>query len=79
MLSLPKLLVLAAVVGVVILLGQLFRRRVGGRSGRGDAGGSNHESSDSDAAVEMLPCAVCGNFVAAEAARCERRDCPQPA
>jgi len=69
MLSLPKILLLLAVIAVVALLSKSFR----GRGGRSDDDG---EVKQKNQALDLSQCAVCGNFVAPDSRGCERADCP---
>lgn len=69
MLSLPKILLLLAVVAVVALLSKSFR-------GRGGKSGEVEEDSSENEALDLSKCAVCGNFVAADGQGCDRADCP---
>jgi hypothetical protein len=65
MLSLPKILLLLAVIVIVVVVSKAFR----GRSAKAVA-------KDKDAALDLKPCPVCGNYVAAVGGDCERGDCP---
>ena len=65
MLSLPKILLLLAVIVVVVVVSNALRRR----SGKAVA-------EDKDEALDLKPCPVCGNHVAAVGSGCERGDCP---
>ncbi|MDP7547618.1 MAG: hypothetical protein QGF20_10030 [Alphaproteobacteria bacterium] len=69
MLSLPKILLLLAVVAVVVLLSKSWR-------GRGSKPGEVGKDAADNKALDLNECAVCGNFVAVGAAGCERADCP---
>jgi len=69
MLSLPKILLLLAVIAVVALLSKSFR----GRVGKSD---DNEEVEKKNQAMDLSQCAVCGNFVAPDSRGCERADCP---
>ncbi len=69
MLSLPKILLLLAVIAVVALLSKSFR----GRVGKSD---DNEEVEQKNQAMDLSQCAVCGNFVAPDSRGCERADCP---
>jgi hypothetical protein len=69
MLSLPKILLLLAVIAVVAVLSKSFRGR-----------GSKPDEVDKDdaetKALDLNECSVCGNFVTADTRGCERADCP---
>ena len=69
MLSLPKILLLLAVIAVVALLSKSFR----GRVGKSD---DNEEVEQKNQAMDLSQCAGCGNFVAPDSRGCERADCP---
>lgn len=69
MLSLPKILLLLAVVAVVALLSKSFR----GRAGKS---GEDEETAGKNEALDLSQCTVCGNFVAPDSRGCERADCP---
>ncbi|MDP6873467.1 MAG: hypothetical protein QF521_08060 [Alphaproteobacteria bacterium] len=69
MLSLPKILLLLAVIAVVALLSKSFR----GRAGKSDDDGQAAEKNE---ALDLSQCTVCGNFVAPDSRGCERADCP---
>lgn len=65
MLSLPKILLfLAVVVGVIFVSKALRGRKTKPVKAKGDE------------ALDLSPCAVCGNYVAADSGGCERNDCP---
>lgn len=69
MLSLPKILLLLAVIAVVAVLSKSFRSR-GGKSDDDD------KVERKNQALDLSQCAVCGNFVAPDSSGCERADCP---
>jgi hypothetical protein len=67
MLSLPKILLFLAVIVVVVVVSKALR----GRSAKAVA-----KDEDKDKALDLEPCPVCGNYVAAAGGGCERGDCP---
>lgn len=72
MLSLPKILLLALIVGAVI-----FGTRVLGRARKsGDDDRTPTRRSGSGNAVDLSKCRVCGSFVDPAAGACDRADCP---
>ena len=70
--SLPKLIVLAAIIAAVWYGFKIFAR------GRTVAAGSQKKTGQAkaDGSLEMKPCEVCGDYVAAGASSCGRDDCP---
>tara|TARA_R110002167_G_scaffold188915_2_gene391046 strand:+ start:379 stop:600 length:222 start_codon:yes stop_codon:yes gene_type:complete len=71
MLSVSKLLLIVAVVGIVVVAGKLLR---GKRDTTPPAKPRDDRTLD---AVDLDQCRVCGQYVAADAAPCERADCPK--
>jgi len=69
MLSLPKILLLLAVIVVVVVVSKALR----GRSAKAVA---KDDYKDKDKALDLEPCPVCSNYVAAAGGGCERGDCP---
>lgn len=73
MLSLPKILLLLVIIGVVI-----YGTRVLGRARKVV---SDKDDNVRDArpgkAVDLAKCQVCGNYVDPSAGACDRADCPQ--
>jgi len=69
MLSLPKILLLLALVAGIFLVSKILRDRSNSTSK--DA----KEPAETDA-LDLNPCGVCGNYVATEGSSCERDDCP---
>ena len=76
--SLPKLIVLAAIILAVWYGFKIFnRRQTLGERGETRQG---KDKSDRNASVDMEPCPKCGDFVArGTATSCGRADCPYPA
>jgi len=75
MFSIPKLIVLALIIGAVWYGFKLFGRGrvVGGPQKREDVG------RDETGAVDMTKCSVCGDFVpSGSATDCGRTGCPFP-
>lgn len=70
--SLPKLLVLIAIIVGVLLAYRYFgSKRVSERKPSGS------DRQGGEAVEDMEPCRVCGDYVSAGAARsCGRADCP---
>ena len=79
--SLPKLLVLAAIIALVWYGFKFIGRRnrlQPGKGGRKSVSGSARDSG-SDDAQDMEKCTICGTFVPNAAARdCGRDGCPYP-
>lgn len=70
--SLPKLMVLAAIVAAIWYVYRLIERRTGGKRKGGSRGGG-----DAPQAVDMNKCTVCGDYVSAETPNaCDRAGCP---
>ena len=69
MLSLPKILLLLALVAGVFLVSKTLR----GRSNSTLKGAKKPAETD---ALDLNPCGVCGNYVATHGSSCERDDCP---
>ena len=71
--SLPKILVLILIIVAVWYGFKLFTR---GRNVT--AGGKQNQAGQEkpDASLEMKPCEVCGDYVAAGAKSCGHDDCP---
>lgn len=72
MLSLPKILLLAVVVGAVIFGTRLLGRAR--KAGGGDA--AKPRGGASNGAVDLAKCGTCGSFVDPSAGGCGRADCP---
>ena len=71
--SLPKILVLIVIIVAVWYGFKLFTR------GRNVATGGEQKEAGQvkpDASLEMKPCRVCGDYVAAGTKSCGRGDCP---
>ena len=72
--SLPKILVL-----IVIVMAVWYGFKIFGRGRNVSGGGSARKQAGqekADASLEMKPCEVCGDYVAAGASSCGRDDCP---
>ena len=69
MLSLPKILLLLALVAGIFLVSKILRVR--SNSTLNDT----KKPTDPDA-LDLNPCGVCGNYVATDGSSCERDDCP---
>jgi hypothetical protein len=69
MLSLPKILLLLAVIVGVVFVSNALR----GRSAKAVA---KDKAPPENEALDLKPCAVCGNYVSTEGSGCERDDCP---
>jgi len=69
MLSLPKILLLLAVVAVVAVISRSLR-------GRAAKPGGDAEKPAENKALDLSSCPVCGNFVASGTRGCERAECP---
>ncbi len=82
--SLPKLIVLAAIVAAIWYVYKLIERRTGGKGRGGSSGASSGASSGTSSggdaapkAVDMNKCTVCGDYVSAETpTACDRAGCP---
>lgn len=82
MLSLSKLLVLAAIIAAVWFGFRIYTRMQAERArvdrAKGQAGrAEGPRGARSIPAEDMLQCSVCGVYVGAGAARCGRAGCPQ--
>ena len=69
MLSLPKILLLLAVVAGVFLVSRILR-------GKSNLTSNSDKESPETAALDLNSCFVSGNYVATDAGSCERDDCP---
>ena len=69
MLSLPKIVLLLAVVAGVFLVSRILR-------GKSNLTSNGNKESSETAALDLNPCFVCGNYVATDGGSCERDDCP---
>ena len=69
MLSLPKVLLLLAVVAGVFLISRIFR-------GNSNVPSNSDKESTKTEALDLNSCLVCGNFVVTDSGSCERTDCP---
>ena len=69
MLSLPKIMLLLAVVAVVVVISRSLRSRA-------PKPGGDAEKPAENKALDLSPCPVCGSFVAADTRGCERAECP---
>lgn len=69
MLSLPKILLLLAVIAVVVLVTKTLR-------GKAPKSSEDGKKEAENKALDMNQCAVCGNYVAADTRGCERPECP---
>ena len=69
MLSLPKILLLLAVVAGVFLVSRILR-------GKSNLTSNSNKESTETAALDLNSCVVCGNYVATDGGSCEREDCP---
>jgi len=82
--SLPKLLVLALIIGVIwygfkwaTKIDQKRRKAVKEEAKRPAPDAAARDAATDDGAEDMVKCGVCGTFVAARGARaCGRGDCP---
>lgn len=70
MLSVPKILLFIAIAGAVFAASRLLRKH---RSAKSPA--TTEPGAQSDA-LDLSQCSVCGKYVAAGSAACERIDCP---
>lgn len=74
--SLPKILVLAALVAAAWYFFKFIERRNKmAKKVKDDPADGTAKPVD---AMDMLACSVCGDYVAAGAASCGRSDCPYP-
>jgi hypothetical protein len=73
MLSLPKILLVLAVLAAVIIGTRLFRSL----SSPADKKAMDREpdADHGNGAVDLIECATCGDFVKSESG-CDREDCP---
>ena len=71
--SIQKLLFTVAVVLAVWYGFKIFGR---GRTVAGGGAPKNTGQEKADGSLEMKPCEVCGDYVAAGASSCGRDDCP---
>ena len=69
MLSLPKILLLLALVAGIFLISKVLR-------GRSNLTVNNDKKPAESDALDLNPCGVCGNYVATDGSSCERDDCP---
>ena len=69
MLSLPKILLLLALVAGIFLVSKTLR-------GRSNSTLKDAKKPAEPDALDLNPCGVCGNYVATEGGNCERDDCP---
>ncbi len=69
MLSLPKIMLFLAIVAGVFLLTKAFRRG-------GAKPVENDREEAENKALDLKPCAVCGDYVSEDGSGCERDDCP---
>ncbi len=69
MLSLPKILLLLAVVAGVFLVSKILRDK-------SKLSSSSDKGNTKTATLDLNSCVVCGNYVATDSGSCERDDCP---
>lgn len=75
MFSLNKLLILAAAIAIVWLGFRWWQRQQ--VANRDQPPRARDRRPGSGAVEDMRACQVCGVYIAASAAPCDRRDCPQ--
>lgn len=74
MLSLPKILLVLAILAAVII-GTRLMRSWSARPPRDSVRDGKKKDATS---VEMVKCGVCGDFVELSTGACGRADCPRP-
>lgn len=75
MLSLPKILLVLAILAAVIIGTRVFRSwsSIADKSGEDNGKGVK----GNDGAVDMVKCEVCGDFIEPSAGSCGRENCPR--
>ena len=72
MLSLPKILLVLAILAAVIVGTRIFRSwgSIADKS-------ADNKGERGDGAVDLVKCDVCGDFIEPAAGSCERENCPR--
>lgn len=78
MLSLPKILLVLAVLAAVIIGTRLFRKLSAPADTDKVAEKQKKKPKDAaDGTLDLVECKACGDFLDADAGRCDREDCPR--